>query len=345
MSPNVAADREVGRHAVVELCESFERDLDYHKSREFDETTARQRFIDPFFAALGWDVADEARRGPYADVVLESSLPHGGAARFALEEEEAEDARIEEAVGAGGEAGPVTVRHPDYSFSIDGARQFFVEAKRPSVNISSPRPIFQVKSYAWSSGTPLALLTDFEDLLVFDCRHRPVLEESNTGLLPEFSLNFRQYPDAWDRLWDIFSREAVAAGSLTRYREKSQERGGQLPVDRAFLSDLGRWRAQLAKAFARDDRQLDVWQLNDATQLTLDRVVLPADAPAGRPRLRAIRSGYRASDRGWIEAVKPASGSRDDLQAEPRLIETGNLKAVRDRDIPAARRAEHAYFV
>lgn len=41
------------------------------------ETSARQRFIDPIFAALGWDVADRARRGPYADVLLEYRLRGG----------------------------------------------------------------------------------------------------------------------------------------------------------------------------------------------------------------------------------------------------------------------------
>jgi hypothetical protein len=79
MSPHIAEDRESGLVAVAELCAAFEGDLRYYKSADFDETSARQRFIDPFFAALGWDVADEARRGPYADVILEYSL--GSAAR------------------------------------------------------------------------------------------------------------------------------------------------------------------------------------------------------------------------------------------------------------------------
>ena len=71
MTPAPAKDRESGRAAVAQLCESFAADLAYYKSSEFDETSNRQRFIDPFFAALGWDVADEAKRGPYADVILE----------------------------------------------------------------------------------------------------------------------------------------------------------------------------------------------------------------------------------------------------------------------------------
>ncbi len=53
MTPRVASDREQGREAVRALVASFEENLAYYKSAEFDETTNRQRFIDPFFAALG----------------------------------------------------------------------------------------------------------------------------------------------------------------------------------------------------------------------------------------------------------------------------------------------------
>ena len=223
MTPVKAEDREAGRAAITALCDAFEAQFAYYKSQDFDETTNRQRFIDPFFAALGWDVADEEKRGPYADVVLEYSLrrdprDHG---QLAFTDEEQEDARVEEALAVGSELTSIGVRRPDYSFRINGERRFFVEAKRPSVDIASPRPVYQVKSYGWSARTPLALLTDFEALLVFDCRYRPVLTEPLTGLLPEFRLGFREYVANWDLLWDTFSREAVAGGSLTRYASPS----------------------------------------------------------------------------------------------------------------------------
>ncbi len=276
MTPVRAQDRESGRDAVTELCARFADDLAYYKSPEFDETSCRQRFIDPFFAALGWDVADEDKRGPFADVILEYSLRAGEARarqRTVNEAEEQEDERVAHALAANRDPGVVGVRRPDYSFRVAGERRFFVEAKRPSVDINSPRPIYQVKSYGWNARTPIALLTDFEDLLVFDCRYRPALDESQTGLVPEFKLNFGQFVEHWDLLWDTFSRDAVAEGSLASFAEEIADRKGQLPVDVVFLSDLGRWRQTVARDLAKNNTQLDVWQLNDATQLTLDRVV------------------------------------------------------------------------
>ena len=272
--PPRASNREEGRQLVESLAEAFAERLDYYKSSEFDETTNRQRFIDPFFAALGWDIADEDRQGPLADVLLEFVLRRAANPnQLTIDHEEAEDRRVEDALAAHVELDYVGVRRPDYSFRIQGDRRFFVEAKRPSVDINSPRPIYQVKSYGWSAGTQVAILTDFEDFLVFDCRYRPDLEEPLTGLLPEFRLGFRYYVENWDILWDTFSREAVAAGSLDRYVATLAERRGQLPVDQAFLADLGRWRLQLARDFAARNPTLDVWQLNEATQLTLDRLV------------------------------------------------------------------------
>lgn len=271
MSPSPVSDKESGRKAVEALAEAFGRELAYYKSAEFDETTNRQRFIDPFFAALGWDVADEVKRGAYADVILEYSLKQQK--KELQESEEAEDERIATAVSAKKDPGSVGVRRPDYSFRINGERQFFVEAKRPSVDIASPRPIFQVKSYGWSASTPIALLTDFEELLVFDCRYKPVLAEPLTGLLPEFRLKFTEYAKNWDLLWDTFSREAVAAGSLASYVSELEGRKGQQPVDVAFLADLTKWRLLLARDFAANNKSLSVWQLNEVVQLTLDRLV------------------------------------------------------------------------
>jgi type I restriction and modification enzyme subunit R-like protein len=271
MAPQAANDREHGREQLTQLCEDFAENLAYYKSAEFDETTNRQRFIDPFFAALGWDVADEQRRGPTADVILEVPLRRGHqqarAARAAIAEEE-EDERVADALAAAQDPGAVGVRRPDYSFRVGGWTRFLVEAKRPSVEINSPRPIYQVKTYGWNADIPIALLTDFEELLAFDCRYQPLLSEPQTGLIPEFALGYRAYVKNWDLLWDTFSREAVAGGSLARFELVKAEKG-QLPVDVVFLGDLARWRQMLARDLARNNRGLakltgpDMWEAFD----------------------------------------------------------------------------------
>ncbi len=52
---------------------------------------------------------------------------------------------------------------PDYSFRIGGKRIFFLEAKKPSINIKNAiHPAYQLRRYAWTAKLPLSILTDFE---------------------------------------------------------------------------------------------------------------------------------------------------------------------------------------
>ena len=65
---------------------------------------------------------------------------------------------------------------PDYCFRAGGGvRSFFVEAKKPSVDIrEAVSPAYQLRRYAWSAKLPVSILTDFEEWAVYDCRIRPV---------------------------------------------------------------------------------------------------------------------------------------------------------------------------
>ena len=61
---------------------------------------------------------------------------------------------------------------PDYCFRVGGGKaSFFVEAKKPSVDIrDAPSPAYQLRRYAWSAKLPVSILTDFEEFAVYDCR-------------------------------------------------------------------------------------------------------------------------------------------------------------------------------
>ena len=68
----------------------------------------------------------------------------------------------------------VSSKAPDYSFRIGGQRKFFLEAKNQPVNIKDDiSPAYQLRRYAWSAKLPLSILTDFEELVIYDCRIKP----------------------------------------------------------------------------------------------------------------------------------------------------------------------------
>jgi predicted type IV restriction endonuclease len=56
--------------SVLELVERFEHNRQAYRSGHYNETQVRREFIDPFFEALGWDVANkQGYAEAYKDVV------------------------------------------------------------------------------------------------------------------------------------------------------------------------------------------------------------------------------------------------------------------------------------
>ncbi|RKY06221.1 MAG: restriction endonuclease subunit M, partial [Planctomycetota bacterium] len=131
---------------VLDLINTFARNIDAYKTGRYNETQLRREFIDPFFTALGWDVDYTVGYAQaYKDVIHEDAIKIGAA-----------------------------LKAPDYCFRIGGTRKFFIEAKKPSIDIKGdPHPAFQLRRYAWSAKLPLSILTDFEEFAVYDCRIRP----------------------------------------------------------------------------------------------------------------------------------------------------------------------------
>ena len=132
---------------IKSLIERFNRNRETYLSGKYNETQIRHEFIDPFFIALGWDVNNtKGHAEAYKDVIHEDSIKIGSATKA-----------------------------PDYCFRVGGNRKFFIEAKKPSVNLKeSAYPAFQLRRYAWSAKLPLSILTDFEEFSVYDCRIRPL---------------------------------------------------------------------------------------------------------------------------------------------------------------------------
>ena len=119
---------------IRELAERFERNKDAYRSPQYNETQLRREFLDPFFKALGWDIDNEQGYAEaYKDVIHEDAIKVGEATKA-----------------------------PDYCFRIGGARKFFLEAKKPAVDVKHDvSPAFQLRRYAWTTKLPLSILSDF----------------------------------------------------------------------------------------------------------------------------------------------------------------------------------------
>ena len=64
---------------IIELVERFDRNRDVYRSPSYNETQLRREFLDPFFAALGWDVDNRAGWAEaYKEVIHEDAIKIGG---------------------------------------------------------------------------------------------------------------------------------------------------------------------------------------------------------------------------------------------------------------------------
>jgi hypothetical protein len=235
---------ENAKRIIGERVEVFARNREQYRRAEYKEAQLRREFLDPFFEALGWDVQNkQGWAEQYKEVVNEDALKMAG-----------------------------TTKAPDYSFRIGGARKFFAEAKKPALTIKTDAlAAYQLRRYAWSAQLPLSLLTDFEELAVYDCRARPSEKDSaKVGRINFFT--FDEYLDRLDEIYAVFSKEAVLRGSFDRYAQEQRGRG-TAPVDAEFLKEIERWRVTLAKNLAQLNPRLTLDELNDAVQRTLDRLI------------------------------------------------------------------------
>ncbi len=231
--------------SVTRLVDIFHRNLHEYRAASYNETQTRRQFIDPLFKALGWDVENEQGVSEiYREVVHEDSL------------------RIEQ-----------TIKAPDYSFRLGGARKFFVEAKKPSVDLQYDRhPAFQLRRYGWSANLPISVLTDFEEFAIYDCRVRP-----DKGDKPPtarfFYFQYTDFLEQWSTIEALVSREAVHAGALDQFADEAKRRKGIATVDAAFLKEIEHWRELLAHNMAVWNKELSSRELNFAVQMTIDRII------------------------------------------------------------------------
>ena len=260
---------------IVQLVELFQRNYDQYCAPSFNETAVRHQFIDPFFAALGWDVNNtQGFAEQYKEVVHEDKVLVGDATKA-----------------------------PDYSFRIGKERKFFVEAKKPSVNIKHDiEPAYQLRRYAWSAKLPLSILTDFEEFSVYDCRMRPDRsDKAATGRI--LLLNFTDYVARWDEIAGIFSKAAVWQGALDRFAVAKAGKRGTAEVDDEFLAEIERWRELLARNLVLRNPHLRGHDVNWAVQQTIDRIVFLRICEARNletyEQLRALLNGGHTYARLW----------------------------------------------
>ena len=237
---------------LMERIELFRKNLKDYKSKNYDEYKTRADFIDVMFASLGWDMYNEQKIiEQFREVIREDRIVIEGSKKA-----------------------------PDYSFRIGPHIVFYVEAKKPSVDIKNdPEPAMQLRRYAHTQGLALSILTDFEEIAVYDTRVKPDRRDA-ASVARVFYCTFEElfnpckipgHETNYDFLLNTFGKQAVLNGSFNRYVEENKK--GTTSVDRGFLDLLDRWRKMLAESIALKNEDIDEYNLNIIVQKLIDRLI------------------------------------------------------------------------
>ncbi len=250
---------ETAYNAVEKLVNDFKANERHYLAADYSESQARLDFIDKLFISLGWDVNHDHQKNPYEQEV-----------------------KIERRV-----RDKETQKRADYAFFLAPNYRdpkFYVEAKKPSRSLSNPYDYFQAIRYGWNAGTPLVVLTDFEEFHILDSRFKPDIRYTKERKV--LSFHYTEYTDKekFAKLYYLFSREAVGDGSIDKFAEtmpkprgkavqKGLFPGSYQSIDESFLEELDDIRNTLARSFKKKNPALTSEELTEATQRTIDRLV------------------------------------------------------------------------
>lgn len=229
------------------LVNQFETNVASYKNPAlaYNEHSCRIEYIDPLLRVLGWDVENTRGLAPqYREVIAENYTNE--------------------------------TDRPDYSLTLCGVPKLFVEAKKPAVDISRiTEPALQTRRYGWNAGHKIAILTNFEYLVIYDTTYIPK-EEDDVAVARYRIYHYSEYVNKIEEINSLISRDVVYSGDFDAYFDNvfMADVAQRMPVDKRFLIQINEWRIALSNVLYHSDEKyhsLDV--LNDVVQAFINQIV------------------------------------------------------------------------
>lgn len=94
-----------------------------------------------------------------------------------------------------------------------------------------------MRRYGWNARLPVSVLTNFDKLVIYDCRVRPQAgDDAHVARLKVY--DYTEYVTRFDEIYDRLSREAVYSGRFDKLFSVEEEREGTEPFDEYFLGQF-----------------------------------------------------------------------------------------------------------
>lgn len=229
------------------LVDKYQNNIDYYRSTKYNETQLRTDFLDQFFLILGWDITNVAGKPTNErEVLVEEGLK----------------ARVGE-----------NTKKPDYTFRLFSERKFFLEAKKPSIDVSTAiDPALQVRRYGFTAKLKISVLSNFEYTAIYDCSSQ--VKETDSVANSRIKLyHFTELVDNIDEINNLIGRESVYTGQFDNEWSEIESKILRFSVDDLFLKQINDWRLLLAYEFLQIKNELSEENLNDLAQNYINSIV------------------------------------------------------------------------
>ena len=155
---------------------------------------------------------------------------------------------------------------PDFTFYLNGQVCFYLEVKKLEVKLSE-KEIKQAISYALAKRVPFAILTNFEELLIF-CS-----EEPDAFKKPFRRFGFDQYLNRLAEL-KLLSKDAFINNELLTTASQEGRLKERRGIDEILLSDLMLMRKKIAADLGeRYQDKYSITERDDIIQRLIDRLI------------------------------------------------------------------------
>ncbi|MBL8121312.1 N-6 DNA methylase [Candidatus Saccharibacteria bacterium] len=232
---------------IDDLVSKYQNDRAYYITDAYNEAQLRADFLDPLFGLLGWDMQNkQAKATAEREVVVETPLKAS--------------------------AGAAT-KKPDYAFRLFSERKFFLEAKKPSVNISiDPEPAAQIRRYGFTAKMKISVLSNFEYLAIYDCSRIVSADDSSANSRVKL-YHYTEYSEKFDEIRDLLGKESVYSGEFDKTWSAIEVQLQRFSIDDLFLSQINQWRVVLGEQILSHNTSISQRELNDLVQSYLNSII------------------------------------------------------------------------
>jgi len=232
---------------ISDLVQKYHNNRDTYLGSTYNETQVRTDFLDPLFEILGWDIKNSEGKATNEREVL-----------------------LEEALRADVNT---NTKKPDYTFRLFSERKFFLEAKKPSVQIDkNPEPAKQVRKYGFTAKLKISVLSNFEYLAIYDCS-KPINTSDSVSFARIKIYHYTQYEDFFDEIQLQLSKEVVYNGQFDEYWKEIEAKLKRSSVDHLFLKQINEWRLTLGKEIHSHKNDIGEDVLNDLVQRYINSII------------------------------------------------------------------------